>query len=1542
MNRFRMNLHLKTLFPGSNGNGELWRYEENEIQNEKNEVIDNVTQESAVLAENIIDNIGFENSADQFLNTAWKFAAEESEKSKYDLEQLNKKRKRFWERCRSKNSQWEEYAKVRDKNITTGFWLLISTLRENWYFDNKYEEIEIIKYEYIKEIRKQYRDKVWNASEEDFNKIKDALFTRDSKDYPANKVYCKLTKAATIFATDRTTVEWYGSSTVSTVDAPASSVENLVDKNNRNFLTKDLPQYLWDIKTKRTQNIPSWLQTTINLLPGFNIKQERSSKVDRDRLNDFLKLAEKITVNRNEDKAVALLKVFKQNRLKGNETKDNIGKILRDNGITVDEKYWDDIARAGNFYIQTQRLDNSLREQHPIYLSILKIIEDAWGVNQAVNKYKSIVEQSKKDEKQEKKEGYKDGKKLRETNHELRDMATMLWITDFTYATRLSEKPDSYFQNTPVERIIANISNDATIDARDNMVWWSKTWSQFLEVFGQVWKEKALSNLAERLNLESKVLGISMPTYDAETMEADIKNWHTWTILFLQKIISNPGEDLLKLLSKDGSKDPFEVVDENTIKEAKQKAKEMIDNMDLNGLIEKWIDLPTPESMQSGLATALYTEYNRWVWLWGRIPFDNWIKWVAMNTWVQVRDDGTVVIWLGFDYRNSVNLWKWWSLNPTLSAWAFLPIWTWKPEISGSVGLNMELAKKWITDNGIDRKFGITGGVTQMLPGVTVLSGWFVYEQDKIGWLDKAEQQKKLEFRNNIIKKALDKFYEERSWIRSQDATKLNFSDPAVVSNIKKQLNNIADEYGIKENKTNVVNETARLLVAYNNADVSNPTVRDMIADEVSDQYARAWKELRKSEASEHSYVSKIGLGAFWAVWTHLVWIYANVSKTDHDLDAYGDTRWNRQQLEGENTEAWNETMIANFNQRLWLSDKEKLRLEWDFVTIPSTTTNRVRINENMKWLMKKDQNRNILIRKETPMSAIVSVWAATQSKEIVVGWGTWKGFAHLDTLKDGRFTTWDIDLNKVNALRDKVENISVDNLNKALDDLKTKFPNDKMLQNFRFDTNPEEAEDLVKQLKQALTEWKGLKINLEVMGKEWTKTHMIIYNTKQIEGKNLTIEYTANLPEMLNANVREIAKQVYDKALALKDPSTLYTVKHEIYWKKGKLLNQQWSEYTNFVTNMNNENYGEAKENIKEIFQKLDKKYGERNVQCNFSEISQKLDQLQGNDLWQALMSIRNVFARTRDVLGRNENDKKYHFNKPLWQIIERRARWIKETINTKLQDDDNGLAKQAYTALIDASEKYRETSGKFNVREAEAHQLGNTVWFNLWDKKNPENPLFNPDIYNPMVDLDELEKTKKFTKDQRDALHERAMTLFATKTALIAPILTTLWLPEHAKVTPKEYNDWKLTLDIWEWNDIKTITLSSKLNFGYFTQCVNHTILLSYISATTDNGTVAEFKSGVREGNRYREWNETSITATTTLSFGVAVTLWDGKGEEKPKYEDGSNPSNWSSTTIPGHNGDPIWGSGNGNWSWGDNLLTQWGKLWWGNPDHNNDGDL
>jgi hypothetical protein len=71
-------------------------------------------------------------------------------------------------------------------------------LKENLYFGEKQgedlaNETAKIKEQYLKEVTDQYKDNVWSAKDDKFNSVKDTLFSRDSEDYPANKIYRKLT-----------------------------------------------------------------------------------------------------------------------------------------------------------------------------------------------------------------------------------------------------------------------------------------------------------------------------------------------------------------------------------------------------------------------------------------------------------------------------------------------------------------------------------------------------------------------------------------------------------------------------------------------------------------------------------------------------------------------------------------------------------------------------------------------------------------------------------------------------------------------------------------------------------------------------------------------------------------------------------------------------------------------------------------------------------------------------------------------------------------------------------------------------------------------------------------------------------------------------------------------------------------------------------------------------------------------------------------------------------------------------------------------------
>ena len=277
------------------------------------------------------------------------------------------------------------------------------------------------------------------------------------------------------------------------------------------------------------------------------------------------------------------------------------------------------------------------------------------------------------------------------------------------------------------------------------------------------------------------------------------------------------------------------------------------------------------------------------------------------------------------------------------------------------------------------------------------------------------------------------------------------------------------------------------------------------------------------------------------------------------------------------------------------------------------------------------------------------------------------------------------------------------------------------------------------------------------------------------------------------------------------------------------------------------------------------------------------------------------------------------------MWGIIAEREGQISRTIEKYSGSNITPEAKAAYKSLIEASGKYRQNNRNlFNRMSAPAAQLNNTVWFNLWDKTNPENPLFNPEIYDPMVDLAELEKYG-FSESDRSVLQERAMRLFAGNKALLNPILKYLWLDENAVVEVEEdgfstdWKTWKLKLDIW-W---KIITLSAWMKFGYFTQCVNHTVILDDFSVETEDGSKVSFASDVRENGTYREWSKSSIVATASTRLGIAITTWkEAEQNTEVKTNDATTWGPGPKTTPDGTTENPT----PPNTAWGGDTTISW----------------
>jgi hypothetical protein len=218
------------------------------------------------------------------------------------------------------------------------------------------------------------------------------------------------------------------------------------------------------------------------------------------------------------------------------------------------------------------------------------------------------------------------------------------------------------------------------------------------------------------------------------------------------------------------------------------------------------------------------------------------------------------------------------------------------------------------------------------------------------------------------------------------------------------------------------------------------------------------------------------------------------------------------------------------------------------------------------------------------------------------------------------------------------------------------------------------------------------------------------------------------------------------------------------------------------------------------------------------------------------------------------------------------------------------------------------------FATKTAKAAHLNNAVWFNLWDKYNPENPLLNPEIYEQDVTLD----NEIFTEKDSKVLHRRAIENFISQSALFNPIKKAFWIPLDKQVKIKEgaeFNNGVIKLDIW-W---KIVKLKSDMKFGYFTQCVNHTVILDNIQLEDEQWNIVSFSSGTWKDGKYVEWNKTSIVSTTEVGVSASVVVHNGQqGTGEQSYSNPTEQWAWGvdKTDLPG---DETTDDNAGNWDSG-----------------------
>jgi len=948
---------------------------------------------------------------------------EERITSRYaDSRRLREDHRRFITRINAPKGK-QKYSDIWNENITTGFWRLITALKEAKYFEGKdlKSETAKIKEQYWKEVEDQYISDVWFAGDKKFGRVKDDLFWENSQNYPADKIYRKLTWAATIIRREKTKVRSYDidvASKKTEVGKDASWNDKVevspTTKQRIQFLAHDLPNYLWEVKDKTA------LQKIGNRLPFIKYRVDKPSLFDKKQLEIFIKAADELG---GENPELKLLKVFHE--LDNNEWDKKIREAL---GLSEDKSI-KNIKRAFHFYNSTQQAGLKAESQHALYLSIISIIEKQWWFDKTISAFKEDVESYKNKQNTEWKE-YKKGEKL---DKNLKDFADKLWITDYTSATRLSKKTEEDFEKADVVDILADLNNDGILTFSDN--WLTKTWLQFKEIYNVLWENVALNNLLNAAKLKNKGL-INSPLKDADFTKEQIKKWNKELILLLQNIISNPWVDLTDLMTY-GADSSERFADAAKLlkvadKEKDKAADELLRGIDLTQVKIDGVEVASAEWLHQAVAWALYAEYARWVGLWWRISFDQWVKWISLNGGIQASDKWGDV-WLTLAYNREINLWKWWSINPGASI-GFVPM------FKCGASEWVEIAKKWITNNLVQNKVWVRVSFSQVAWWVQVYSAFVWLEKDYVAWIEWSRREIESLFKDKIVSPLFDSIATEFKG-REFDLSKqenINKVRILIAEQVKKLYEWDNNKLNNKEEMDAMISNTINFLENYNKSPIQDKWVRDLIINEMANSYSIAWAEQNKHKLEGKIKFTDAMVGAswvsVWAAWALVLHAWVWFTKYVKDIYADGSFRIHRIEVPEslKNKKKWDKEWLDRLNQFIPEGSKFGLVEVWQwenkktYIKIPAKAIEScdVLINPWMKWLIKKE-GENILLSDETVLEFAKLMGAARTMTRITIGW-TEKNNPPIKlnsaVMNDSTwFAAWEIDTSKLTG-REKAE----------------------------------------------------------------------------------------------------------------------------------------------------------------------------------------------------------------------------------------------------------------------------------------------------------------------------------------------------------------------------------------------------------------------------------------------------------------------------------------------------------------------------------------
>ena len=315
---------------------------------------------------------------------------------------------------------------------------------------------------------------------------------------------------------------------------------------------------------------------------------------------------------------------------------------------------------------------------------------------------------------------------------------------------------------------------------------------------------------------------------------------------------------------------------------------------------------------------------------------------------------------------------------------------------------------------------------------------------------------------------------------------------------------------------------------------------------------------------------------------------------------------------------------------------------------------------------------------------------------------------------------------------------------------------------------------------------------------------------------------------DIMKENAKFISETVYSYASDITS-NALYNITHDI----GR--HKKWPEYVEFAEAVKNQDNKKAREIILAMLPKMDgyvNKYQGKGNKVNFNSIADGLNSITDeSELWQAIMSLNNLFTRVPSVKWLKRHEYRFvryewtnEIERSIWNLLEQRTKEIKNNID---KSDLPDSLKVSYKNMIDTAEKYRQDNPKwYEATKKKAPTLKNWIWINLWGTIDIEKEMVQPEYYKELkLDFDKLEFQGK------DEVEKRALEIVVNNRALLWTLLSNKKIdvtnPElEIKIISNENGKVEFICG-WE-----TITLEARFSLWYFSQCVNHMIMMDKFS--------------------------------------------------------------------------------------------------------------